>query len=276
MVKKFLNIFFYMFSFLLTYYLLATGANHNILSYMLILVIVSTDIAMYIVDEYEKSFIMEKQKLALYQKELDNQKENIEAIKQRNIETARRNHDLKKNISIVMDLLEHEQYEEAKEYVCKLEEKCNSYFSYQMYSNNSVISMLLNSKIEFCKSNGIDVKCFVCGRIDGIDDVELYCLIVNLLDNAISAALSSKEPYISIFINCSEKEVFGEFINSIKDTECADFEEMIPKSAEDGHGYGLLNIHEIIKKNNGKIDFLVMSKNMLKVTFKIKKMPDDK
>ena len=39
----------------------------------------------------------------------------------------------------------------------------------------------------------------------------------------------------------------------------------------DGHGYGLLNICEIVKNNNGEIDFLLLDSDKVKVTFKIKK-----
>lgn len=271
MIKKYLNILFYMFSFIFIYYLLVSGTNYEILPSLLIMVIVFIDIAMYIADEYESSIITEKQKAAVYLKDLENQRENVEAIEQRNLETERRNHDLKKNIRLIKDLMEKNQYGEAREYICKLEEKCSTYFSYRLYSKHSVINSLLNSKIEFCQSNGVDVKCFVCGKIDGVDDVELYCLLVNLLDNAIAVAMLSENPYISIFLNCSDTEIYGEFINTIKTTECSGFEDLIPENNKDGHGYGLLNICEIVKNNNGEIDFLLLDSDKVKVTFKIKK-----
>ena len=271
MIKKYLNILFYMFSFIFIYYLLVSGTNYEILPSLLIMVIIFIDIAMYVADEYESSIITEKQKAAVYLKDLENQRENVEAIEQRNLETERRNHDLKKNVRLIKDLMENNQYGEAGEYVCKLEEKCSTYFSYRLYSKHSVINSLLNSKIEFCQSNGVDVKCFVCGKIDGVDDVELYCLLVNLLDNAIAAAMLSEKPYISIFLNCSDTEIYGEFINTIKTTTGSDFEDLIPENNKDGHGYGLLNIREIVKNNNGKIDFLLLDSDKVRVTFKIKK-----
>lgn len=272
MIKKYLNILFYMFSFIFIYYLLVSGTNYEILPSLLVVVIIFVDIAMYIADEYESSIITEKQKAAVYLKDLENQRENVEAIEQRNLETERRNHDLKKNVRLIKDLIENNRYDEAREYVCKLEEKCSTYFSYRLYSNHSVINSLLNSKLEFCQSNGVDVKCFVCGKIDGVDDVELYCLLVNLLDNAIAAAMLSEKPYISIFLNCSDTEIYGEFINTIKTTECSGFEDLIPENNKDGHGYGLLNICEIVENNNGKIDFLLLDSDKVKVTFRIKKL----
>lgn len=272
MIKKYLNILFYMFSFIFIYYLLVSGTNYEILPSLLVVVIIFIDIAMYVADEYESSIITEKQKAAVYLKDLENQRENVEAIEQRNLETEKRNHDLKKNVRLIKDLIENNRYDEAREYVCKLEEKCSTYFSYRLYSNHSVINSLLNSKIEFCQSNGVDVKCFVCGKIDGVDDVELYCLLVNLLDNAIAAAMLSEKPYISIFLNCSDTEIYGEFINTIKTTECSGFEDLIPENNKDGHGYGLLNICEIIENNNGKIDFLLLDSDKVKVTFRIKKL----
>lgn len=272
MIKKYLNILFYMFSFIFIYYLLVSGTNYEILPSLLVVVIIFIDIAMYVADEYESSIITEKQKAAVYLKDLENQRENVEAIEQRSLETERRNHDLKKNVRLIKDLIENNRYDEAREYVCKLEEKCSTYFSYRLYSKHSVINSLLNSKLEFCQSNGVDVKCFVCGKIDGVDDVELYCLLVNLLDNAIAAAMLSEKPYISIFLNCSDTEIYGEFINTIKTTDCSGFEDLVPENNKDGHGYGLLNIHEIVKNNNSKIDFLLLDSDKVKVTFRIKKL----
>ena len=256
-----------MFSFIFIYYLLVSGTNYEILPSLLIMVIVFIDIAMYIADEYESSIITEKQKAAVYLKDLENQKENVEAIEQRNLETERRNHDLKKNIRLIKDLMEKNQYGEAREYICKLEEKCSTYFSYRLYSKHSVINSFLYSKIEFCQSNGVDVICFVCGKLDGVVDVELYCLLVNLLDNAIAAAMLSEKPYISIFLNCSDTEIYGEFINTIKTTECSGFEDLIPENNKDGHGYCLLNICEIVKNNNGEIEYLLLDSDKVKVSF---------
>lgn len=96
MIKKYLNILFYMFSFIFIYYLLVSGTNYEISPSLLVVVIIFIDIAMYIADEYESSIITERQKAAVYLKDLENQRENVEAIEQRNLETERRNHDLKR------------------------------------------------------------------------------------------------------------------------------------------------------------------------------------
>ena len=139
MIKKYLNILFYMFSFIFIYYLLVSGTNYEILPSLLVVVIIFIDIAMYVADEYESSIITEKQKAAVYLKDLENQRENVEAIEQRNLETEKRNHDLKKNVRLIKDLIENNRYDEAREYVCKLEEKCSTYFSYWLYSNHMVL-----------------------------------------------------------------------------------------------------------------------------------------
>ena len=70
MIKKYLNILFYMFSFIFIYYLLVSGTNYEILPSLLIMVIVFIDIAMYIADEYESSIITEKQKAAQFAAEI--------------------------------------------------------------------------------------------------------------------------------------------------------------------------------------------------------------
>ena len=178
---------------------------------------------------------------------------------------------MKKVIGLISELLEQKQYKSAQEWICKLQNNSNLFFSYTTYSNHTLLNALLNSKVELCKSNNIDVKCLICGKIDGIDDIELYCLMVNLLDNAIEAAKMSETPYISLFVNASETEIMGEIINSIQKSNYKNFEDILPKEYSDGHGYGMININEIIKKNNGNINYCLLSSGFVKVTYMVEK-----
>ena len=61
MLKKYLDTVFYFFSFSLVFFLLIFSTNYKILSYLSIILIISIDILMYIVGDYERNIIKQKQ-----------------------------------------------------------------------------------------------------------------------------------------------------------------------------------------------------------------------
>lgn len=270
-MKKMVYVLMHGFSFIFIYYLLLNRTNYKVFSYLMILGIICLNILIFIVDEYEKKLLTEKQNAVIRLKGLEYQKENIEQIKVRHLEIEKRNHDFNKSITMLQDLLGQKKYEEAEKYVSSLAQNNQKYNQYSIYSTNIILNTLLNRKIEQCRQSGIDVKCFVCGKADSIDDVDLYYLFANLLDNAINASEKSAKPYISILINCSDTIIYGEIVNSIKYTEKSTFKEMIPDNFPEGHGYGLLNIYEIIRRNRGEIEYTLVNPELLKVTFNIAK-----
>ena len=146
--------------------------NYRVFSYLMILSIICLNILIFIVDEYEKKLLTEKQNALIRLTGLDYQKENIEQIKARHLEIEKRNHDFNKSITMLQDLLGQTKYEEAEKYVSSLAQNNQKYNQYSIYSTNIILNTLLNRKIEQCRQSGIDVKCFVCGKADSIDEFE--------------------------------------------------------------------------------------------------------
>ena len=268
--KKYLFVLVSILSFCLIYYLLKNTA-HNIVSNLIIFAIIVINMLLFAVDEYEDRILTKRYELAIRLKELEHQKENVEQIKSRHLEIEKRNHDFDKAVMMLQDLLSQKKYDEAEKLVNSLRQSNQKYVQHGIYSTNVILNTLLNRKLEQCRETGIDSKCFVCGRVEGIDEVDLYYMFANLIDNAISAAQESGEPYISIFINCSETRIYGEIANSIPYTEKMRFDEMVPDAFNAGHGYGLGNIRDIVAKNGGKIEYDIVNPRLVRVTFEMVK-----
>ena len=270
-MKKILYIFMCIFSFIFIYYLLINMSGHKAFPYLAILGVIVFNILAFVADGYEKKMLEQRLGFEIRQRSLEYQEENIKEIKLRHEEIEKRNHDFNKSITIIQDLLLQKNYTEAEKYVDSLSKNNEKYSGHNIYSGNIILNTLLNRKLEECKEKGIDAKCFVCGRTDCIEDIDLYYLFANLLDNAINAAQDSEKPHISIMINASEEKIYGEIVNSIRHTDKTDFKELIPDNFAKGHGYGLSNIYEIIAKKGGDIQYSLPSPELVKVSFNIEK-----
>lgn len=118
----------------------------------------------------------------------------------------------------------------------------------------SYLDAILNSKAQRCYQNGIQFQTIIhVGDTISLDEEDLSVLLVNLLDNAIEHIgggneilfqMEVKKTYISIHlensIDSSVLDENGEFKNVKK---------------ENGHGYGVSSIKNIVDKYNGSIRY---------------------
>ena len=269
-MKRAVDVLLSFFTFWFIYYLLG-NYNHNIFCNLIILGMFAINVLIFVVDEYESGMAAQRCELAVRIKELEHQKENVEQIKARQLEMEKRNHDFDKAVMMLQDMLAQKKYEESEKLINALKQSSERYVEHSVYSSNVILNTLLNRKIEQCRQENIDVKCFVCGRVEGIDEVDLYYLFANLIDNAINAARESGKPYVSILINCSDTRLYAEIANSIRYTDKKTFDEIIPDIFPEGHGYGISNIRDIVEKYGGKLEYTIVNPSLLKVTLEMVK-----
>ena len=124
--------------------------------------------------------------------------------------------------------------------------------------DNDFLNAILNSKLSFAKSNGVDVLCSVENNISGIEDIDLCNLIGNLLDNAISAAekCDSESRLIEVKITSIGSRLVVIVRNSIYASVLNDNPELkSTKQDASEHGFGVKTIKYIAEKYNGTFDF---------------------
>jgi hypothetical protein len=214
------------------------------------------------------TFILLEYEKKIYNRQLENEKilfnitkskTETEAAKTRYMETEKKRHEINRILGTIINLLDAGNVGKAKELLEEFDINHMVLSDSETYTYNIVLNSLLNQKIAECKNRGIDVNCFVSGDINGIYDIDLHILVGNLLDNAMEAAEKSDKKYISIFMYSND------MIMEIKISNTTDLEivknnlKFQSTKKESGHGYGILNIKDIVAKYSGEIIYNMVS-----------------
>lgn len=208
---------------------------------------------------YEQKIRQQVMLSAYQQKEKD-----IESILDMQKQNSKQRHDFKNVILLIKELIRDEQYNKATEMLDKYSEGYKNNNLTEIVSNNIVLNYLLNRKINQCREAGIDMVCYVLGNFASVDDMDLYILLENLCDNAIEAAAQSNNPTIKLQIS----EDNGNLCIYIGNTTLGNVLKNNPhmnttKKDKNMHGFGIMNIRDIIDKYNGTINYEQQGDNYL-------------
>lgn len=169
-------------------------------------------------------------------------KENIEAI---NIKC----HDLKHQLLAVKDKTDAAEYARMMELV-------DSYGA-EIETNNEVLDVVFQEKNFQCRKLGIQFTCIIDGQaLNFMDDIDLYVLFGNLIDNCIEAVSALPETEVKnvqvtvrrdrgFVIVTTENGYAGEL-------HWTDGRLRTSKGDTQNHGFGILSIEKIIHKYGGR------------------------
>ena len=168
---------------------------------------------------------------------------------------GKREHEFKNTITVLKSLMAEDQYEKMKEILnVQNTELINN--SNVFNTGNRLINTILNTKYAEAREKGITFR-FVLGDLSilQIEDRDCIVIITNILNNAIEAAAQCPEDNRNLSIKAVIEE--GQFIfacrNSFVNDNTADMKSK--KKDVISHGYGLTNIKEAVKRNNGNCNF---------------------
>lgn len=217
---------------------------------------------------YEQKMRQQVMLGAYQQKEKD-----IESILDMQKQNSKQRHDIKNVLILIRELINDEQYAKATEMLDKYSTGQKNVNLAEIISNSIVLNYLLNRKINQCYDSGIDMGCYVLGDITGVDDMDLYILLENLCDNAIEAAAQSNNPAIKLQIS----EDNGNLCIYIGNTTSGNVLRSNPdmnttKKDKSMHGFGIMNIRDIIDKYNGTINYEQQGDNYLMCRCRLKKI----
>lgn len=163
-------------------------------------------------------------------------------------------HDMKNHVMVIAAYLQEDKTEEAKQYLSEILDKLNRMYTY-VETGNSLMNHILNSKLEKAQKKGIQIKARIenisFGRMESMD---FSAVLANLLDNAVENC-SVTEPAMEIEIArkrgydciCVKNRIAGSVFG--KNPELQTTKE------EEGHGYGILQVKEVVEKYEGLADF---------------------
>lgn len=113
--------------------------------------------------------------------------ENVEDIETNVERISRIKHELNKTLIAANLMLKDGRTEEAREFLSQFDGDLDKIIVEKMYTNNIIINEFLTKKSKDCRQKNIDFVAVVNGELKLIKNVDIFCVLSNLLDNAIEA-----------------------------------------------------------------------------------------
>ena len=196
-----------------------------------------------------------KEKDALTDKYLNEQKSHYEYLENREKETKKFRHDLRSHMEVISNLANNHEYERMNSYLEKMHMKIDT-FGNIVTVQNGIVDAIINQY--YTKAQHSDVKMEVKGRFPTdctIDAYDLCTMFSNILSNAYEAAIDTEEKYISLECRYNDKNIIILIKNSFNgEVRNGSSQWKTRKEDTDYHGYGLENIKDSVKKYNGVFD----------------------
>lgn len=202
-----------------------------------------------------------KEKEMLARQYLESQKDHYQYLEKREAETKKFRHDIRNHLQTVSDCLKVGKYAEAARYLESMHQHVET-LRLHVSVNNGIADAILNRFYEEAQEEGIELA--VQGRFPNICHISSFdiCTILsNLLSNAIEAERQCGGKRVDVYINHWENEMFLTIENDYEH-ELIQEDEQFRTTQKDaiGHGYGLLNVTECVKRNRGHISIVTDNK----------------
>ena len=167
-------------------------------------------------------------------------------------------HDYHNHIQVLKAHMSLSQYEEAEEYLDKLEEDLTTVDTV-LKTGNIMVDAILNSKLTLIQEKHILVDATAIVSEDvAISGIDLSVLIGNMLDNAMEACMQiseEKDRFIRIYIDIIKKQLYISVTNSMVGKAKRSGNRFLSSKETGGnHGFGLLQIDNIVSKYHGYLN----------------------
>lgn len=231
--------------------------------YILSVIFMFIQIGLMIALIISRNVYREKEYLAA--KYLEEQKLHYEYLENRERETKKFRHDIKGHLLLVNDLINKKQYEACETYLHEINVRIDR-FSNKISVNNGIADAIVNRFYVEAKQKGIDLQ--VKGHLPNpcyLSGYDICTILSNLLSNAIEAECAAGGETVHVEFRYTDSEIMLVVENDyIQDLEQSDGTFFTTKEDKANHGFGLENVKECIKKNNGQIT-IDTEKNIFRV-----------
>ena len=227
----------------------------GVLVAMLAILFIVLNVILYLMVDQLQGLLKSKYELSLVQERMESERSRIEdaSVIWNNIRKLK--HDLKNHFTVLRGKLEEEDTESCKNYLSELNQTVES-MGDLIRSGNSVIDYLINSKLSGIDNVQVLVSGYV-GNYSDIEDIDLACILGNILDNAIEAQ-KDVESYKRIELHFLMKNSNRVIIckNTIS---CSVLENnsllKTTKESPELHGLGHQIVETTVKKYRGWVDY---------------------
>lgn len=169
----------------------------------------------------------------------------LEEICSRYEQTCSFRHDIKNHLTVIRELLNAQEFQNAGEYLSCLEETTDS-LSWPIHTGRKAVDALLGSKLALASQNHMNPQCELpLPDTKKIPDIDWCILLSNGLDNAIYA--NSLVPPKQRMLKICGNQKGNLYLISIENA-CSDTLDKLPRE-----GTGLSNIRAVAKKYGGTV-----------------------
>lgn len=152
-------------------------------------------------------------------------------------------------------MLEEGHTEDARKHIENMLGEVSA-LSPKYVTGDEMLDIIISMKSD--RMNELNIRFTLDGVADGglnLKPMDICSIFANALDNAVEAASSSNEPYISFGIKRTDKFFVIKITNSVShkiDTEkLMSTSGYTSKSDKDHHGFGLMNVRRTVEKCGG-------------------------
>lgn len=195
----------------------------------------------------------EEKNRSLLQSQIQNTQSHIAEVERIYMGIRGVRHDLNNHVHVISNLLEQKQYAEAENYLETLRGTVDA-FEFLLKTGNPVTDIIVNEKCREAEQKGITFRSdfhFVQDAELNIFDISV--ILNNALENAFEAAVSSKEPYVSLQTE-RKKSAYLITVKNSYEGKLHFGADGLPgsmKKDRELHGLGLKNIRSIVEKYFG-------------------------
>ena len=186
-------------------------------------------------------------------------------MNEKNTELRRFRHDTKNLLLVLRLLIVEEKYEQAVEYIDKMQKTMDSTKSKTFDTGNFIADALLESKAKTAAQRDINMTFDGCIPADKVEDVSLVILISNLLDNAIEAAIQVDGDRRIEIQSILKKKIWILVVKNscIKDVVIRENRIKTTKENAEAHGFGLTNIERVAQRYGGNLQLSCENKEFI-------------
>lgn len=181
--------------------------------------------------------------------------EYIEQYKRKQTETRAFRHDINNHLAMTQMMLEEGHSDQAKEHISDMLGSISS-LSPKYVSGDEMLDIIISMKAD--KMDELNIRFALDGVADGglkIKPMDMCSIFANALDNAIEAASSCEDPFVSFSIKRTDKFFVFKITNSASGK--VDIEKLLnstgytSKKDKESHGFGLMNVRRTVEACDG-------------------------
>ncbi len=187
---------------------------------------------------------------AINAKLVKTQEEYYKMLLNKDEETKKFRHDISSHIYCMHILLINEEYDELDRYFTRIGSSLSE-LSVSVNTGNKLIDAIINDLLIKHPNTTINWTGSIPGDIT-LNSMDLCTVFANVLSNAFEASKS-----INVYVKVLETAMYITIINTIEKRPKIINGKIISHKNKNGHGYGIQNIEQCMKKNGGSFTYKV-------------------